>query len=81
MINKDEFTRLIEAEFQVENPKCQLTPSTKYKETEEWSSMLALLVIVQITDTYNVVLDEQDLKNCPTISDLHQLVVSKQNQP
>lgn len=80
MINKNEFIRLVEEEFQVEDEKCQLHPTTEYRKLGVWSSMLALIVIVQITDTYGVVLDEEDLKNNPTMNDLYNIVVLKQNQ-
>lgn len=80
MIDKNAFIRLVEEEFQVEDEKCKLSPSTEYRKLGVWSSMLALIVIVQITDTYGVVLDEEDLKSSPTINDLYELVVSKQNQ-
>jgi acyl carrier protein len=42
--------------------------------------MLALIIIVQITDTYDVILDEEDIRSTTTINDLYELVVQKQNQ-
>lgn len=80
MINKKEFIQLIEEEFQVEDEKCNLSSDTAFKKLGVWSSMLALIIIVQITDTYDVVLDEEDIRNTTTINDLYELVVQKQNQ-
>lgn len=80
MIDKIEFIQLIEEEFQVEDEKCHLTPETAFKKLGVWSSMLALIIIVQITDTYDVVLDEEDIRSTTTINDLYELVIQKQNQ-
>jgi acyl carrier protein len=80
MIDKTEFIQLIEEEFQVEDEKCNLSSDTAFKKLGVWSSMLALIIIVQITDTYDVILDEEDIRNTTTINDLYGLVVQKQNQ-
>ncbi|MGK0390194.1 MAG: acyl carrier protein [Maribacter sp.] len=80
MIDKTEFIQLIEEEFQVEDEKCNLSSTTTFKKLGVWSSMLALIIIVQITDTYDVILDEEDIRSTTTINDLYELVVQKQNQ-
>lgn len=80
MIDKTEFIQLIEEEFQVEDEKCNLSSNTAFKNLGVWSSMLALIIIVQITDTYDVILDEEDIRSTTTINDLYELVVQKQNQ-
>ena len=80
MIDKTEFIQLIEEEFQVEDEKCSLSSDMVFKKLGVWSSMLALIIIVQITDTYDVILDEEDLRSTTTINDLYELVVQKQNQ-
>lgn len=80
MIDKNEFIELIEKEFQEEDQKCEIDPTTEYKNLSVWSSMTALIVIAHIADTYDVILGEEDLKSSPTINDLYNIVVSKQKQ-
>lgn len=77
MIDKEAFINLIEAEFQVEDQQCVLSSSSQFKEEKIWSSMLALLVIVQITDHYGIILDDNDIKSVSTINDLYELVVKR----
>ncbi len=72
------FIQLLENEFQVEDEHCTLQEDTQYRSLGVWSSMLALIVIVQITDTYDVVLDEEDIKRTTTVRDLYELVKQKQ---
>lgn len=51
-----------------------LTSDTKYKELEEWSSLIALSVIAMVDDEYGVTLKGDDIRNSETIGDLYNIV-------
>ncbi|MCR5550235.1 MAG: acyl carrier protein [Bacteroidales bacterium] len=53
------------------------TPETKFKELEEWSSLIALSVIAMIDEEYDVTLKGDDIRNSTTIEELFNIVKSK----
>ena len=50
------------------------TPETKFKELEEWSSLIALSVIAMIDEEYDVTLKGDDMRNAVTVEDLFNIV-------
>ena len=50
---------------------------TKFREIEEWSSLIALSVIAMIDEEYDVTLKGDDVKNATTIEDLYNTVNTK----
>lgn len=53
------------------------TPSTKFKELEEWSSLIALSLIAMADEEYDVTLKGDDVRNAETVEDLFNAVKSK----
>ena len=53
------------------------TPETKFKELEEWSSLIALSVIAMIDEEYDVTLKGDDMRAAQTIEDLFNAVKTK----
>ena len=53
------------------------TPETKFRELDEWSSLLALSIIAMVDDEYDVTLKGDDIRGSETIEDLFNLVKSK----
>ena len=53
------------------------TPETKFRELEEWSSLIALSVMSMIDDEYDVALKGDDMRTAQTIEDLYNIVKSK----
>jgi len=53
------------------------TPETKFKELEEWSSLIALTVIAMVDEEYDVTLKGDDIRNSNTIDDLFNIVKAK----
>lgn len=51
-----------------------LTPETKFRELDEWSSLEALCVISMAGDEFGKHIKNSDLKNCCTIEDLYNLI-------
>ena len=52
----------------------QITPETKFKELDEWSSLTALSIIAMVDDEYDVILKGNDIINSDTIQDLFEIV-------
>ena len=54
-----------------------LTPETRFRELEEWSSLVALLVITMVDEEYDVQLKGDDMRSAVTVEDLFNIVKSK----
>ena len=54
------------------------TPETKFRELEEWSSLIALSVMAMVDEEYDVVLKGDDMRKATTIQELFEVVNSKQ---
>lgn len=53
------------------------TAETKFRELEEWSSLIALSVMAMIDDEYDVQLTANEMREAQTIQDLFNMVSSK----
>ena len=60
-----------------DTPIEELNPNVKFKELEEWSSLIALSVIAMADEEYNVTLVATDIRTSETIEDLFNVVKSK----
>lgn len=54
-----------------------LTPETRFRELEEWSSLVALLIITMVDEEYGIVLPPEEMRKTQTIQELFDLVQSK----
>ena len=54
-----------------------LTPDTRFRELEEWSSLVALLIITMVDEEYGIVLPPEEMRKTQTIQELYNLVQSK----
>jgi len=54
-----------------------LKPETKFKELDEWSSLVALSVIAMVDEEYDVTIKGDDIRNSDTVEDLFQIVKSR----
>ena len=54
-----------------------LTPETRFRELDEWSSLVALLVITMVDEEYGIVLPPEEMRKTQTIQELFDLVESK----
>jgi acyl carrier protein len=70
----NEFVQHFTKEFE-ETPAEQFTPSTVYKELEEWDSLIALSIISMVDEKLNKEIRGDDLRRCKTIEELY-LVLS-----
>lgn len=72
----DEFVKAFAAEFD-DTPAEQFTPTTNYRELEEWGSLVALSIISMVDDEMDVQITGADLRNSKTIEDLYNVVCAK----
>lgn len=54
-----------------------LTPETKFRELDEWSSLSALGVIAMADEEYEVELSGNELRDAQTIQDLFNIISAK----
>ena len=75
-----EISKFIElfAELYDETDTSMFTAETKFKELDEWSSLIALSVIAMVDEEYNVTIQGEDIRNAVTIADLFNNVKAKQ---
>lgn len=71
-----EFVSSFAAQFD-ETEESVFTPETRFREIEEWSSLVALSVIAMVDEEYDVTLKGDDIKNSETIADIYNAVASK----
>ena len=72
----NEFVKNIAAQFE-ETDASQITPSTKFRELDEWSSLIALSVIAMVDVEYDITLKGDDIMNATTVEDLFNIVKNK----
>jgi len=51
--------------------------NTKFKELNEWSSLMALSIIAMTDSEYEVAINGNDIRNSQTIEDLYNIVKSR----
>lgn len=72
----EEFIGKIEEEIEELEPGA-LQPETNYRDLEDWSSMHALIIIALVDTEYDVTVTGDELRNCNTVQELYDHVVSK----
>lgn len=53
------------------------TPETRFRDLDEWSSLIGLSVIAMVDEEYDIALKGDDVKRSNTIKDLYEIVKSK----
>jgi acyl carrier protein len=71
-----DFVKNFAAQFD-ETDSNEFSPETKFKDLEEWSSLLALSVIAMADEEYEVKVKGDDIRNSTTIEDLYNIVKSR----
>lgn len=72
----NEFVSKFAAEFD-ETPVSEFTPSTNFKELDEWGSLVALSIISLVDEIFEKRITGADIRNSKTIEDLYNLIISK----
>lgn len=72
----EEFIEKFADEFD-NTPAEMFTPSTVYRDLDEWGSLVALAIISMIDDEMDVQITGADLRAAKTIEDLYNIVSAK----
>lgn len=75
-MNIQDFIENFAAQFDETGPEA-FTADTKFKELDEWSSLLALSIIAMVDDEYDLIIKGNEIVNSETIQDLFTIVVAK----
>ena len=60
-----------------ETDASEFKPETKFRDFDEWSSLIALSIIAMVDEEYDVTLKGDDIKQSNTLEDLFNIVKSK----
>ena len=60
-----------------DTPADQIAVDTKFRDLDEWSSLIALSVIAMVDEEYGVTLKGDDIKSATTVKDIFDAVASK----
>lgn len=71
-----EFVENFAAQFD-ETDASVFTPETRFRDLEEWSSLIGLSIIAMVDEEYDVTLKGDDIKTSNTIHDIFEKVQSK----
>lgn len=73
----NEFVANFAEQFE-DTDKSVFAPETKFRELEEWSSLMGLSIIAMVSEEYDVALKGADMKAANTIGELFEIVKAKQ---
>ncbi|WP_417186450.1 acyl carrier protein [Bacteroides sp.] len=54
-----------------------MSVETKFRELDEWSSLIALSVIAMVDEVYGITINGEDIRNSQTIGDLFNRIKNK----
>ena len=74
----DEFVVLFAEQLDETDPS-NVTAQTKFRDLEEWSSLLALSLISMVDEEFDVTLKGDDVKNSETIEDVYNKLFLRSN--
>ena len=64
------------AQFE-DTPVADFTAETKFRDIEEWDSLIALSIIAMADDEYGVKLTGDEIRNSATIQDIFEVIKAK----
>jgi acyl carrier protein len=73
MVSKNSFLKAFHSIFD-ETPEDEILISTKYKQLDEWSSLIVMSLIVLFDDEYKTKLTAADIDKAKTVEDLYNLI-------
>ena len=71
-----DFVKNFAAQFD-ETEENVFTPNTRFRELDEWSSLIGLSIIAMVDEEYEVTLKGDDIKDSNTIEDIYKIVASR----
>ena len=59
-----------------DTPAEEIKADTKFRDLDEWSSLIALSIIAMVDEEYDITLKGDDIKNSTTVKDIFDRVVA-----
>ena len=56
---------------------CEINAETKFRDLDEWSSLISLSIIAMVDEEYEVTLNGDDMRSASTVQDLFNIVNSR----
>ena len=75
----DQFIEYFSELFDETDPDT-IEATTRFKDLEEWSSLVALSVIAMIDEEYDVEFRGDDIRNSNTVEDLYNIVLTREDE-
>ncbi|OJV87449.1 MAG: acyl carrier protein [Bacteroidia bacterium 44-10] len=75
-MNQEEFVQNFADQFESTDPT-SISMKTKYKDLNEWSSLMALSIIAMCDEEYDVKIKGDDIRSADTVEDLYNIVKSR----
>jgi acyl carrier protein len=72
----DEFVALFAEQFD-ETDASEITADKRFRDLDEWSSLIGLSVIAMVDDEFDVTLSGEDMRKANTPAELYEIVKSK----
>jgi acyl carrier protein len=72
----EDFILKIEVEFEDLEPG-RLKPESNFRDTFDWNSVNALILIAMVNTEYDVTITAEDLRASKTIQDIFNIIVSR----
>ena len=60
-----------------DTPKNQFCAELKYRELDEWSSLVAVCIMTMVDEEFGVVLTGEDIRESETIEDVYNIIKAK----
>lgn len=76
MKSLEEFIELF-AELFDETDTSTLTPDTRFRDLDEWSSLMALSVMAMVDDEFDIQLTGDEMRSANTINELYTIINNK----
>ena len=75
-MSTNEFIKNFSAQFNEADPEI-FSLETKFRDLDEWDSMLHLSIILMLDQEYNVTIEEKEFNKLTTIGDIYNYIVNK----
>ena len=76
-MNTKKFTELFAEQFE-DSDDVTFESTTEFKQLDEWSSIMSLMIITMIKDNYNANITAEEIDDATVINDLYKVVLSQQ---
>ena len=75
-MTQQEFLEKFAAQFEETDP-ATINIDTPFRNIDEWSSMMVLMIIAMVDEEMGVTLTGDEIKSANTVRDIYEVVVSK----